>query len=298
MKNPISTTKWTHVAAFGMLSVAACGRGSPAPGGAVSGSVPPTPTDLPETVAISAMSIESGFAGDIRHDSHVSIAAFRIAKRPVTVSQYRQCVSAGACTEPASKAHVCTAWNAPYDLNPSPYGEFLDRPTYDVSDDLPVTCVQHAQATQYCVWVGGQLPTLPQWLAAARGQKATRYSWGDTAPTCLQSPAGRGDRTGVACRGEGDDKTAQIARSSVGRHRAGEAPSGVEDVLLTRGELLNRSDDADVNACASWPVGCKVASDRFGSIAWAEPIPSTAYDEGPNRSDVAAGFRCAFAAAP
>ena len=140
--------------------------------------VPPTPSALPEAVAVPAATIESGFASDVRHDTHIDVAAFRIAKRPVTVSQYQRCVVAGACTEPASKAHVCTSWNADYDPRPSPYREYLDRPTYGVSGDLPVTCVQFAQAAQYCAWVGGQLPTLPQWWAAARGEKATRYSWG------------------------------------------------------------------------------------------------------------------------
>ena len=92
---------------------------------------------------------------------HVTIGhPFALAKYPVTVTQWKACVSAGACPQLSN------------DNNMGP-----NTPVRDVSWD---------DAQQYLKWltkISGKsyrLPTEAEWEYAARGGTATRYWWGDT----------------------------------------------------------------------------------------------------------------------
>jgi formylglycine-generating enzyme required for sulfatase activity len=86
----------------------------------------------------------------------VLLGAFSIDKTEVTVADYRRCVSAGACAPPAI---------TPGDLR-------FDRPEY------PVTHVRWDDASAYCKWAGGRLPTEAEWEYAARGPTSREYPWG------------------------------------------------------------------------------------------------------------------------
>ena len=44
----------------------------------------------------------------------------------------------------------------------------------------PVTQISGDDAVAYCRWIGGRLPSLDEWEAAARGGVGTKYPWGDT----------------------------------------------------------------------------------------------------------------------
>jgi formylglycine-generating enzyme required for sulfatase activity len=87
----------------------------------------------------------------------VNLPPFRIGKYPVTVAQYLTFVEEG--TAPNRK--------------PENWEGQQEHPNW------PVVNVTWHQATAYCAWAGGRLPTEEEWERAARGPNGTKYPWGD-----------------------------------------------------------------------------------------------------------------------
>jgi formylglycine-generating enzyme required for sulfatase activity len=94
----------------------------------------------------------------------VSVGDFQIARDETTNAQYNACVAAGVCRKAGE--HI-TDNNIAYDA-----GFFADA--------YPVVGVSWNDATTFCQWVGGRLPTEVEWERAARGSDGRRYPWGDT----------------------------------------------------------------------------------------------------------------------
>jgi len=96
----------------------------------------------------------------------VTLGAFWIDQTEVTNGQYRLCMVAKACKEPARVSS---------NLRDQYYG----NPAFA---NYPVIWVSWNDAQAYCKWAGRRLPTEAEWEKAARGTDGRIYPWGDTPP--------------------------------------------------------------------------------------------------------------------
>ncbi|MCK9523666.1 MAG: SUMF1/EgtB/PvdO family nonheme iron enzyme [Proteobacteria bacterium] len=107
----------------------------------------------------------------------VTVPSFYMQKTEVTVHQYRQCVDAGACTEPDTNGI-----GAGCDAATTGYAISWIQPR---NENHALNCVSWSQADAYCRWLGGRLPSESEWEYAARsGGKDVTYPWGEDEPSC------------------------------------------------------------------------------------------------------------------
>jgi formylglycine-generating enzyme required for sulfatase activity/tRNA A-37 threonylcarbamoyl transferase component Bud32 len=125
----------------------------------------------------------------------LTLDAYRIGRREVTVAEYRRCVEEEGCTvDGLTTDPVHCTWGD------------------DAAAQMPLNCVSWGQASAYCKWAGGALPSEAQWEHAARGEDGRRYPWGDDEPSCshaviadVQGPGcGRSNAWQVSSRPQGN----------------------------------------------------------------------------------------------
>jgi formylglycine-generating enzyme required for sulfatase activity len=226
-------------------------------------------------VGVSGATLSSGFYQGALIEK-VKLPSFRIAKYPITREQYAKCVSAGACDEAQGKACEASAF------------EPLRARTLDDAAS-PQTCLRVAEAEGYCSWIGGRLPTLPQWLLAARGEVPQRFAWGNDRAKCshhsrayeVLAPT---DKEREGCSSEG--------ALVIGATPEGASSTGVEDVLLTPGELLATQDDAQFSACGSGFRACFVFGTQPGAIEAVYPLAESSPGKVESAAPHVFGFRC------
>ena len=113
-------------------------------------------------VAICALSLDVGgrcrpeLFEDEAPQHRVYVQAFQMDRHEVSHADYRRCVSQSVCT-------------------PS---RVSDRDVRLGHPRHPVGGVTFGQASRYCRWVGGRLPTEAQWERAARGGSLRPFPWG------------------------------------------------------------------------------------------------------------------------
>jgi len=123
----------------------------------------------------------------------VTVSTFELTKTEVTVTQYGECVVAGACSKPAT-TKTCAK-------------DYFGNWGATGHENDPVNCVNWSQAKAFCTWIGGRLPSESEWeYAASNGSAKNKYPWGDEKATCdyavMDDFDGRGcgtERTWAVC---------------------------------------------------------------------------------------------------
>ena len=137
-------------------------------------------------VAIEGAEFDMGSNGgdlDEQPVRKVTVPTFEMLKTEVTIGQYVACMDVGMCSQPLDGAMGCE-W-------------FVED-----REDKPVNCVNWQQATDYCTWAGGRLPSEAEWEFAARSRgQENVYPWGDEEATCeyaiMEDPVHPGTCCGV-----------------------------------------------------------------------------------------------------
>jgi len=176
----------------------------------------------------------------------VDVDAFELARTPVTNAQYERFVAEGGAAAPPH-------WPAP--------------------NDHPVTFVDWDEASAFCAWAGGRLPTEGEWEKAARGTDSRTFPWGDEEDES-RAKVGVGMKHG--------------STSPVGSHPDGASPYGLLDMAGNVWEWTS----------TEYPPGERVL--RGGSfaspgLAWARCTMRSR--SRPGRRQAHIGFRVARGAA-
>lgn len=95
------------------------------------------------------------------------LPTFQIARYETTNAQYQECVNAGYCSPVAPT---------------SSDGSMVWDPRY-AGANYPVVGISQSDASRFCAWIGGSLPTEAQWEKAARGTDGRTYPWGNSLRT-------------------------------------------------------------------------------------------------------------------
>ncbi len=186
--------------------------------------------------------------------------------------------------------------------------------TAKAQDDLlPANCVRASQAAAVCEARGGRLPTEAEWEYLASQLGASRFPWGNDAPTCDDAVVGRGE--GVAPIGAvfctrldaqkyppGPARVA-MAGSAHGRDVVHLAGGDVFDLGGNMAELV--ADDAALVGGSCWtpgglrvdprcvnPANSEVSNARGGSYFFPRFVGSPFPGRAP--SSFERGFRCAY----
>jgi eukaryotic-like serine/threonine-protein kinase len=162
----------------------------------------------------------------------VNLDAYWVDQTEVTNAEFAKCVAAGVCKSPA------------HNTDPG-HPEFGD-PKYD---QYPVTMVTWQQASDYCQWAGGQLPSEAEWEKAARGSDGRYYPWGNTLDKSRMNTC---DLNCQALNGRDPKVNDGYAETApVGSYPAGASPFGALDMLGNVYEYV--SDWYDITYYATSP---------------------------------------------
>jgi serine/threonine protein kinase len=197
----------------------------------------------------------------------IEVQPMWIYQTEVTNAQYKSCVRNGACSPPhqnGSRTHS-------------------NYYTSDTFSDYPVVNVNWNDASSYCNWVGGRLPTEAEWEKAARGTDQRLYPWSNYFKLGADANAGGTLKDTV----------------STGSYMSGQSPYGVLDLSGNVYEWISDwyKNDYYVVADSANPTGPVTGEKRVirgGSFDYREGFASTVFRDffEPSSSSDNIGFRC------
>ncbi|MEY4546931.1 MAG: hypothetical protein RL685_3126 [Pseudomonadota bacterium] len=238
----------------------------------------------------------------------VSLDTFCLGTREVSVSEYQECVSNGAC----APAHLTS------DLG-SDDGETVSSASKQRHDEQcnagkarrdhdPINCVSHGQAASYCAFLSGRLASEAEWEFAARGEANRRFPWGNTpataehANTCGKECARWHEEAGLSGELHGvmfDQDDGYAGTAPVGSYPAGATSDGVLDLIgnvfeWTSGGLYaydhtprnNPHGPSNGDSFVIRGGNFKSGTPEFSDPALRFAMPGNSYSHG-------VGFRCA-----
>lgn len=257
----------------------------------ISEAEPPDPVEV-DLVAVGPITFQRGCVGGPDQCTgselplrDITLSAYSIERTEVSVAAYEACVTAGVCSEPGESDSTGDGDTGAPQLAGCTYHEAGDF------DDHPVNCVTHEQASNYCAWRGLRLPTEAEWEAAARGDDARLYPWGDTIPTCdlanIYDPT-----TGTPCYGSTlpVDSFAEGASVFGALQMAGNVGEWVSD-WFGDGSYYAESPDTDPQGPSDGPWKVTRGGEYDRLERFARTSTRSAFD--PNMPLVNTGFRCA-----
>lgn len=112
-----------------------------------------------------------------------TVAGFWMAKTETTVQQFEECVRAAKCQDinlgNGSSVSLCA---------------YRKRGHFGVANPdralLPMDCVTWEEASVFCRWAGGRLPTATEWEYAAKSGHEVIYPWGNAPPDGRRANSG------------------------------------------------------------------------------------------------------------
>lgn len=234
----------------------------------------------PKAVIVSVR-IPAGSFKSSASNTTVSLSAFKLAKTPTTVAQFKQCVDAGKCS---SSNYIAYSSSSPF-CNYNRGGPW---------NNDPMNCVNWYGAKSFCEWVGGRLPTEDEWEYAAthNGSKAlqTTYPWGNAAPThCGHANYWDKDSDTTCNERVAVSDENMVGTSSVGIYSPeGNSPLGLQDMA---GNVFEWT--------STWASGETLSGYILQGSSWRYNEPTLRIGHGfylmdPTGWNDETGFRCAF----
>jgi Sulfatase-modifying factor enzyme 1 len=179
------------------------------------------------------------YSGNIKATHKVE--RFKISKHPINNDQYKKCLAAGVCKAP--KLSECS-------------DQELAKAAFDGTGETAAVCVGYENAKAFCQWIGGRLPTLPEWLRAARGAEIQRYPWGAMQGNCKQHPRIDYEQLRYIDGKNREGCFASTVDALVARrHADGASRSGMEDILIAPAELVVGESNNTFGACGEGRPG-------------------------------------------
>ena len=181
----------------------------------------------------------------------MTVDGFSLDTFEVTVARFRNFVTSFNGTLPAANAGAHpkiqgSGWDARFNafmptsqallmknLRSCDFSTWTD--TTGTNEGKPINCVSWYEATAFCAWDGGRLPTATEWeYAAAGGMENRFYPWGSEAPTSKHAVFGFNYSGGVYSK---------AAIAPVGTTPLGRSKWGHFDMAGSMWELLMDAHD-------------------------------------------------------